>query len=329
VKRILVTGGAGYIGSVLTELLAARGFQPVVLDNLAQGHLEAVSPGTPVAIADLQDRDALEDVFSKHGIEAVIHLAAVSVVGDSMGQPLRYYRENVIGLINLLIAMRVAGVNTLVFSSTAAVYGEPQQIPISEMCPMAPINPYGWTKLMCEQILADTGRAHGLCYASLRYFNVAGATQRCGEAHRPETHLIPRVLDVALGQQPHVEIYGTDYPTPDGTCIRDYIHVVDLAEAHLLALEAAKRASGIYNLGSSAGYSVREVIACAEKVTGRRIACVEKPRRIGDPPRLIAGHKKIQSELGWQPRRTLQDMVASAWAWRQRHPEGYVPSSKP
>jgi len=327
-KKILVTGGAGYIGSVITETLHARGFCPVVLDNLSQGHLEALAPGTEIAVADLQDRHAVEEVFAKHKIDAVIHMAAVSVVSDSVRQPLKYYLQNVGGLINLLLAMRGAGVNTIVFSSTAAVYGIPDTVPITEKAAMRPINPYGWSKLMCEQVLADAGAAHGVKWVSLRYFNVAGATERCGEWHTPETHLIPRIFEVGEGKRSHVEVYGTDYDTPDGTCIRDYIHVLDLADAHILALEAAARNGGIYNLGTSNGHSVREVLQCAEKVAGRSIAAKEQPPRLGDPARLVASFDRIQAEVGWQPKRSLEDVVRSAWQWRVKNPNGYPPSGK-
>lgn len=327
-KKILVTGGAGYIGSVITEVLYARGFFPVVLDNLSQGHLEALAPGTEIIVADLQDRHAVEEVFAKHRIEAVIHMAAVSVVSDSVRQPLKYYLQNVGGLINLLLAMRGAAVDTIVFSSTAAVYGIPDAVPITEKAAMRPINPYGWSKLMCEQVLADASAAHGVKWVSLRYFNVAGATERCGEWHTPETHLIPRVFEVAEGKRSHVEVYGTDYDTPDGTCVRDYIHVLDLADAHILALDAAAKNGGIYNLGTSKGYSVREVLQCAEKVVGRKIAAKEQPPRLGDPARLVASFERIHSEVGWTPKRTLEDVVRSAWQWRLNNPDGYPAPGK-
>lgn len=322
--KILVTGGAGYIGSVVTEALVNRGREPVVLDNLTQGHRAAVVPGVELVEADLQDRLALERLFARHKIDVVIHLAALALVSESVAQPLRYYRENMSGLLNLLEAMHRAGVKQMVFSSTAAVYGLAQQFPITEDCPVGPINPYGWTKLIGEQILADCHDAYGLNFASLRYFNVAGATESFGEAHHPESHLIPRVLEVALDQRRHLQVYGTDYDTPDGTCIRDYIDVRDLAEAHILAVEKARKGRAIYNLGNDRGYSVREVVGCAETVTGRQIPCVELSRRPGDPPKLVASHEKIRTELGWQPHRGLQEMIASAWAWRQTHPNGYT-----
>lgn len=321
--KILVTGGAGYVGSVVTELLAAHNCPVVVLDNLTQGHRAALSDGVEFFRADLLDPAQVARVFEEHPIESVIHLAAISVVGESVQDPLRYYQQNVAGLLNLLGAMRKAGTMRLVFSSTASVYGAPDVVPVSENSPLRPVNPYGWTKLMCEQILADAGRAYGLRCVTLRYFNVAGATERCGEAHQPETHLIPCVLDVALGQRPSLELFGTDYNTPDGTCIRDYIHVVDLAEAHLLALEQTANSGGVYNLGNNRGYSVREVVACVEKVTGRKIPIREMPRRAGDPACLVASFEKARKELGWRPRRNLEEMVSSAWAWRQRFPRGY------
>ena len=325
--RVLVTGGAGYIGSVICERLIERGDVPVVLDNFSQGHREALPPGVEVVQADLADEGALGSVFHGGAIEAVVHMAAISIVGESVRQPLRYYRENVANLLPFLDTMTRAGCRRIVFSSSAAVYGEPAEIPISEEFPARPVNPYGWTKLMGERILADAAAAgdgaNALHFISLRYFNVAGATKAAGEMHHPETHLIPRVLEVALGGRPHVEIYGTDYPTPDGTCIRDYIHVEDLADAHVLALDRTKTASGIYNLGNNRGYSVREVIETTARVTGRKIAVENHPRRTGDPPRLIASHRKAAEELGWRPRRGLEEMISSAWEWRLRHPQGY------
>jgi len=326
--RVLVTGGAGYIGSVITERLVERGDVAVVLDNFSQGHREALPPGVEVVQADLADGAALGAVFGSGAIEAVVHMAAVSIVGDSVRQPVRYYRENVANLLPLLDAMTRAGCRRIVFSSSAAVYGDPAEVPISEECPARPVNPYGSTKLMGERILADAAAAGdgtgALRFVSLRYFNVAGATKAAGEMHHPETHLIPRVLEVALGERPHVELYGTDYRTPDGTCIRDYIHVEDLADAHVLALDRTQSASGIYNLGNNRGYSVREVIETAASVTGRRIPVQNYPRRAGDPPQLIASHRKAAEEMGWRPRRGLEEMISSAWEWRLKHPRGYA-----
>jgi UDP-glucose 4-epimerase len=328
-ERILITGGAGYIGSAITERLLARGDVPVVLDNFSQGHWDAIPPGAQTVQADLAEALALEQVFRQHNIEAVVHMAAVSLVGDSVRQPVRYYRENVSNLLTLLDAMQRAACHRIVFSSTAAVYGRPAQVPITEDCPTLPINPYGWSKRLAEQILADVAHAAaqegpGLQHVALRYFNVAGATERCGEMHHPETHLIPRVLDVALDRRPHLELYGTDYDTPDGTCIRDYIHIQDLAEAHLLALDRTRSASGTYNLGNSQGYSVRQVVECAQRVTRKKIPVQNFPRRPGDPPRLVASFQKAAAELRWQPRRGLDEMIASAWEWHLRHPQGYA-----
>lgn len=328
-KNILVTGGAGYIGSVITEVLAARGHRPIVLDNLSQGHVEALAPGTELVVADLQDRHALEELFARYAVDAVIHMAAVSVVSDSVRQPLKYYLQNVGGLTNLLLAMRGAGVNTIVLSSTAAVYGIPDQVPITEKAPLRPINAYGWSKVMCEQILADASTAHGLKWVALRYFNVAGATERCGEWHTPETHLIPRVFEVVEGKRSHVEVYGVDYDTPDGTCIRDYIHVLDLADAHIRALDAAGMSGGIFNVGTNTGSSVREVLQCIEETVGKKIEAREQPPRLGDPARLVASNERSTAEMGWKPRHTLEDIVRSAWQWRVKHPEGYPEHAKP
>lgn len=327
--KVLVTGGAGYIGGAVTQLLAGRGLEAVVLDNFSQGHREAVPRGVSVVEADLGDRSALDRLFAENPIDAVIHLAAVSVVGDSVGQPLRYYRENVGNMLHLLDAMCGAGCHRLVFSSTAAVYGVPDTMPITEECPLEPINPYGWTKRVGEQIISDLNGSEGkggaaLRYVALRYFNVAGASHACGEMHHPETHLVPRLLEVALGLRLHLELYGTDYGTPDGTCIRDYIHILDLAEAHVLALEYTRNRSGIFNLGNNQGYSVREVVQCARRITGHPIPVKEFPRRAGDPPRLVASHARARTELGWQPRRGLDEMIASAWEWRRAHPQGYT-----
>lgn len=326
--KTLVTGGAGYIGSAITEILSARGAEVVVLDNFSQGHHDALPPQVSVCEANLGDPAALERVFAQHSVDAVIHLAAVSVVGDSVSQPLRYYRENVGNLLHLLEGMRRADCHRLVFSSTASVYGVPQEMPITEVCPLAPINPYGWTKRVGEQILADATTANGtggagLRYVALRYFNVAGASPACGEMHHPETHLVPRVLEVALDQRAYLELYGSDYDTPDGTCVRDYIHILDLAEAHLLALDYTQKSSGVFNLGNNRGFSVREVVECARRITGHSIPLREFPRRAGDPPRLVASHDRARAELGWQPRRGLDEMIASAWEWRRSHPAGY------
>lgn len=323
--RVLVTGGAGYIGSVVTEELVKDGHEVVVYDSLYKGHRQAVVAGAQFVEADLMDQKTLRGALEEHRVEAVIHMAADSLVGESVEQPAKYYRNNVIAGLALLDAMREAGVNRLVFSSTAATYGEPLKQPIEETDATAPTNPYGETKLAFERALDWYENAYGLHYASLRYFNAAGATEQCGEMHDPETHLIPIVLQSAAGKRKHVTIYGDDYPTRDGTCVRDYIHVVDLARAHILALGILDERSAIYNLGCGGeGYSVREVIETAKEITGREIPTEIGPRRAGDPAVLIAASDKIKRELGWQP--SLQDLkliIESAWNWMQAHPNGY------
>ena len=321
--RLLVTGGAGYIGSIMAQHLLERGHQVTVLDSLYRGHREAVPEGAEFVQADLLDPDALAATF-KRPFDGVIHLAALSLVAESQERPERYWRGNVLGALNLLDAMRAAGVRRIVFSSTAATYGEPDVELIDEDTPAAPVNTYGNSKLAVDRMLADEARAHGLAAVSLRYFNVAGASGRLGEDHRPETHLIPLVLAAAAGKRPSVAIYGTDYPTRDGTAVRDYIHVEDLASAHLLSLEKAQAGRHVvYNLGSARGHSVREVIDTARAVTGREIVVEEAPRRPGDPPRLVASNARARAELGWVPERSLEDMVRDAWAWHQAHPDGY------
>ncbi len=324
--RVLVTGGAGYIGSVVVEELVRDGHGVVVVDNLSKGHAEAVAPGVPLRRLDLRERDAVEAVLRDEQIDAVVHMAADSLVGESVQRPEKYYDNNVAVGLRLLDAMVACGVRRLVFSSTAAVYGEPERQPIAETDATCPTNPYGETKLAFERALPWYERAHGLRAASLRYFNAAGASDRCGEMHDPETHLIPLVLQAAAGQRPAVTIFGEDYPTPDGTCIRDYIHVIDLARAHVLALGALERASCTYNLGcGGAGFSVRQVIEAAARVTGRQIPVQVGPRRAGDPAVLVASSAKIQRELGWKPRLgALDEIVASAWRWMQAHPHGYA-----
>jgi len=324
--RILVAGGAGYIGSVVVEELLHDDHQVVVYDNLTKGHRQSVPPSVPIIEYDLLDRDRLIQAFREHQIEAVIHMAADSLVGESVQKPDKYYRNNVIAGLSLLDAMRDGGVKRLVFSSTAATYGEPEKQPIEETDPTNPTNPYGETKLTFERALRWYESAHGIRYVSLRYFNAAGATERCGEWHDPETHLIPLVLQAANGQREHVEIYGEDYPTRDGTCVRDYIHVVDLARAHILALRILGERSAIYNLGCGGeGYSVREVIDVAREITGREIPTKVGPRRPGDPAVLIASSEKIKRELGWSPQfQDLRKIVESAWQWLQQHPRGYA-----
>ena len=323
--RVLVTGGAGYIGSVVSEQLVNDGHEVVIYDNLSKGHRGAVVEGARFVQGDLLEADQLRQTLNDNRIEAVIHMAASSLVGESVQEPSKYYHNNVVAGLVLLNAMRECGIKRIVFSSTAATYGEPEEQPIRETTPTNPTNTYGETKLAFEKAMHWYERAHGLRYASLRYFNAAGATERCGEDHDPETHLIPITLQAAAGKRAHVEIYGDDYPTEDGTCIRDYIHVVDLARAHILALDVLSERSAIYNLGCGGdGYSVREVIETARRVTGKEISVRMGPRRPGDPAVLIASSDKIKSELGWQPQ--FQDLgliVESAWKWMQNHPDGY------
>jgi UDP-glucose-4-epimerase GalE len=325
--RILVTGGAGYIGSHTVKLLLARGHDVRVYDNLVMGHRTAV-PADRLIIGDLHESDRLDHALLIHRIESVIHFAASAYVGESVRDPAKYYRNNVAGALSLLEAMRRQDVKRIVFSSTCATYGVPQQVPITEVEPQRPINPYGRTKLMIEQALADYSSAYGIGYAALRYFNAAGAAAdgSIGEDHDPETHLIPLVLHAALGQRPHIEVFGSDYPTADGTCIRDYIHVDDLAEAHILAL--AKLTDGVgrrYNVGTGRGYSVREVIQTAEAVSGRKVPAKEGPRREGDPPELVASPAKIMKELGWKPRYIeLAPIIETAWNWHRKHPNGFA-----
>ncbi|HEY3579741.1 MAG TPA: UDP-glucose 4-epimerase GalE [Pyrinomonadaceae bacterium] len=323
--RVLVTGGAGYIGSVVTEQLIGDGHEVVVYDNLSKGHRDAVVQGAELVEGDLGDIEKLKQTLGGRGIEAVIHMAASSLVGESVEKPNKYYHNNLSNGLVLLDAMLANDVKRLVFSSTAAVYGEPEAQPIEESAPSNPTNPYGETKLAFEHALKWFDRASGLRYASLRYFNAAGATANCGEDHDPETHIIPITLQAAAGKRSHVEIYGEDYPTPDGTCIRDYIHVIDLARAHIQALAALSDGSRIYNLGcGGAGYSVKEVIDTARRVTGREIPTKFGPRRAGDPAILVASSDRIKSELGWQPQfQDLEKIIDSAWRWMQDHPNGY------
>src|SRR6266446_5336 len=320
--KILVVGGAGYIGSICTELLLDEGHEAAVFDNLGEGQRRAVDSRAKFIEGDLADRGQIEVALSSVRPDAVMHFAASALVGESMCDPSKYFRNNISNGLNLLDAMVATQVGRLVFSSTCAIFGPPERVPIDEAAPELPINPYGESKLAYEKILRWYDEIHGLKFVSLRYFNAAGASRNFGEDHRVETHLIPNVLKVALGQKPHVEIYGTDYDTPDGTCIRDYIHILDLAQAHMLALTAP--CSAKYNLGTGGGTSVREIIAACEEVTGKKIAVVEKPRRPGDPPRLIAGSEKVRAELGWKPQfQDVEKIIASAWAWHLKHPHGY------
>ena len=321
---ILVTGGAGYIGSHACKALAQAGFRPVAYDSLVNGHREAVKWG-PLIEADLADTGRLADTLRRYDIAAVMHFAAFAYVGESVAKPDLYFRNNVVNSLGLLEAMRERGLKRIVFSSTCATYGHPERMPIAESTHQRPINPYGETKLMVERMLHWYGAAHGFTYASLRYFNAAGADPagEIGEDHRPETHLIPLVLETALGRRPQIDIYGTDYPTPDGTAIRDYIHVQDLVEAHVSALQLLLKGglSQTLNLGTGAGRSVREVIAAAERITGCRIPRRETVRRPGDPPVLVADARRAREVLGWVPRLSdLDTIIKTAWAWHGRDP---------
>ena len=327
-ETILVSGGAGYIGSHTVLALRERGREVLVLDDLCEGH-EAALLGAPLARGSMLDRDFVGDVFQSHEIGAVFHFAARCYVGESVTDPGRYYRHNVVGTMNLLDAMMATGVKRFVLSSTCATYGEPERMPITEDLPQNPINPYGTTKLIDEWLLRDYHRAHGLESVALRYFNAAGADPqgRLGEDHDPETHLIPLVIHAAQGKRAKVTVFGDDYPTPDGTCIRDYVHVTDLAEAHVLALEAMERGPvGVraYNLGNTAGSSVLEVIRAVEKVAGRKVPYEVGGRRAGDPPRLVGSSAKIQTELGWTARfGAIETIVETAWRWHETRPDGY------
>ncbi|MEN9677157.1 MAG: UDP-glucose 4-epimerase [Verrucomicrobiota bacterium] len=320
--NVFVTGGAGYIGSVCVEELCEAGHTVTVLDNLSEGHRSAVDPRARFVQADLADGEAVKRAVKESGATAVVHFAASALVGESMSDPSKYFRNNVLGGLNLADAAVAAGVKKFVFSSTCATYGEPERVPLDELLPQRPVNPYGESKLMFERVLHWYRQIHGMEVVGFRYFNAAGASRRFGEHHRVETHLIPNVLRVALGQKSHVDIFGTDYPTPDGTCIRDYIHIADLAQAHILALESDR--SAFYNLGNGEGFSVREVVTACERISGRPIPIREMPRRAGDPPRLVAATGKVRQELGWNPRFAhLDDIVSTAWAWHQRNPGGY------
>ena len=325
-RSYLVTGGAGYVGSHVALALVERGDHVVVLDNLRQGHRAAVPEGAELVVADLADRRAVAEVFAAHRFDAVLHFAALSLVGESMREPLRYCAENTANSLWLAEAAIQAGVRKFVLSSTAALFGEPDRIPIDEEAPVRPGSAYGESKLMVERGLFWADRVHGLRSACLRYFNAAGADPegRLGEDHRPETHLVPLAIDAALGRTPPLTVFGDDYPTPDGTCIRDYVHVTDLADAHLRVLERLEHGSCRYNLGNGAGHSVREVIAAVERVGGRKVPHVIGPRRPGDPPVLVASSERLRRETGWTPRfAALDDIVRTAWAWRERHPQGY------
>jgi len=323
--NILVTGAAGYIGSVCAEVLLAKGLQVIALDSLIEGHRAAVPPRAIFCHVDLGNREQLERVFSQHKIDAVMHFAAEALVAKSVREPSIFYATNVACGVNLLDAMTSHGVRKIIFSSTAATYGEPKTVPVPEDHPKAPINPYGKSKLVFEQILADYQAYTGLQFVSLRYFNAAGASVERGELHRVETHLIPRVLDAAAGILPNVDVFGTDYPTPDGTCVRDYIHVLDIADSHVRALEEIDRVSGeAFNVGNSRGFSILEVIGAAERVTGRKIPRKLGPRRPGDPAALVASKEKLKRTLGWEAAHSsLEEIIQSAWTWKQKHPQGY------
>ena len=321
--NVFVTGGAGYIGSICVEEMLNAGHRITVFDNLTEGHRSAVDARASFVLGDLSDQDLITRSIQEAKAEAVMHFAANALVGESMTNPGKYFGNNVGNGVKLLNACVAAGVKKFVFSSTCATYGPPDRVPMTEDLPQRPINPYGESKLMFERILQWYQELHGLEFVALRYFNAAGATEQFGEHHRIETHLIPNVLKVALGHATQCEIYGTDYPTPDGTCIRDYIHIVDLAQAHILALAGGRQ--GFYNLGNGDGYSVREVIEMCEKVSGQKIPAVEKPRRPGDPPKLVAAADKARRELGWNPKfPKIEDIVTSAWRWHVKNPTGYA-----
>ena len=326
-KTILVAGGAGYIGSHMVALLVKRGYEVVVADNLRTGHWQAVKGARKMYVGDLRDGAFLHQIFTENKIDGVINFAAFSLVGESVTNPLKYYGNNVEGAVSLLSAMQAHGVDRIVFSSTAAAYGEPEKQPIEEGDRTEPTNPYGATKLAIENMLKWCDCAYKIRYVALRYFNAAGSDTEAGigEDHNPESHLIPLVMKTALGQRDHIGIFGEDYPTPDGTCVRDYIHVKDLAEAHLLALEYLERggSSDVFNLGNGAGYSVREIIETARRITGKEIKAVVEPRRGGDPSVLIASNKKAAEVLGWKPVLGLDQIVSDAWEWHSGHPNGY------
>jgi UDP-glucose 4-epimerase len=323
---ILVTGGAGYIGSATVERLRAKGEEVVVLDDLARGHRAALDSDVPFYQGNVGDRELLARIAAKHKLESCVHFAALAYVGESVEDPAKYFENNVGQGTALMTGLVRAGVRRVVFSSTCATYGEPKEIPIREDCPQWPKNPYGWSKLVMERVLDSYDTAYGLKFVALRYFNAAGATQKCGEHHEPESHLIPNVLTAALGEQQHVSIFGNSYPTPDGTAIRDYIHIVDLAEAHVLALEHLRKGgnSDFFNLGTGSGFSVLEVVECARKVTGRPIPIRMEAPRAGDPARLVADSSKAKAILGWaMASPDLTSIIDSAWKWRMKHPRGY------
>ena len=324
-ESILVTGGAGYIGSVVVTQLLAKGYEPIVFDDLSHGHRAALPSGAKFIAGDVADRGALDEVFTEYEPQAVMHFAAFIEAGESMQRPEKYFRNNTANALTLLEAVLAHGVKRFVFSSTAALYGTPEKTPIEEDAVLQPTNAYGESKLLVEQMLDWLQRIHGLRYSCLRYFNAAGAAGEQGEDHHPESHLIPIALQVALGERKELAIFGTDYPTPDGTCVRDYVHVSDLAAAHLLVLQALNEKDRlIYNLGNGRGFSVREVIETVRRITGHAIPAKESPRRPGDPAVLVASSEKIKRELGWSPQYAdLESIVRSAWNWRKANPHGY------
>lgn len=330
--NVLVTGAAGYIGSHAIRRVRRAGHPVVALDSLSRGHREALPPDVPFVECDVGDRERVRAALVEHQIDCVMHFAAFAYVGESVGQPLLYYRNNTAGTLGLLEAMQAAGVKRLVFSSTCATYGEPQSMPIHEELPQSPINPYGWSKLFSERMMRDLCRAApDFSCVALRYFNVAGSAEDAsiGEDHEPETHLIPVILQALAGVREKISVHGEDYPTPDGTCIRDYVHVEDLADAHVVAMERLKPGFAYYNVGIGRGHSVKEILAAAEAVVGRAPAYEIGPRRAGDPPVLYADPSKIQRELGWRATRTdIREAIGNAWGWFQRRPRGYASAGK-
>jgi UDP-glucose 4-epimerase len=324
---ILVTGGAGYIGSVAVEDLHKKGEKVIVLDNLVYGHRAALPPEIPFYEGEIGDKQLVERIVREHEIDACMHFSAFAYVGESVEKPHKYYENNFIQTINLLEVLINAGAKKFIFSSTCATYGEPQYVPIDENHPQNPVNPYGWSKFMTERVLSDYDRAYGLRFVALRYFNACGASEKCGEHHDPETHLIPLILFAAQGKRASIAIFGDDYPTPDGTAIRDYIHISDLSQAHLLALEYLRGGgdSQFINLGNGAGFSVKEVVEAARKITGRNIEAVIAPRRAGDPSRLVANAAKAREVLGWDPQfPEIEKIIEAAWKWHEAHPDGYL-----
>ncbi|MHB8674813.1 MAG: UDP-glucose 4-epimerase GalE [Candidatus Limnocylindrales bacterium] len=325
-KRVLVTGGAGYVGSAVVEALLSAGHEVIVFDNFSTGHREALPANdVELIVGDLANRTAIEAALRRANVDAVIHTAGSIEAGESMVNPGKYYRDNVVNSINLLDVIVTAGVGRFVFSSSAGIYGNPTRVPIEEGDPATPVNTYGETKLAIERAATWYSQAHGLSSVFLRYFNAAGATERLGENHQPESHVIPRVLQVALGEREHFSIFGTDYPTPDGTVIRDYVHIVDLALAHVLAVTAPIAGATAFNLGSGSGFSVRQVVDVSREVTGHPIPAIEADRRPGDPAVLVADSRRAREVLGWQPRYdNLEAIIGSAWAWHQRFPKGFA-----